>query len=91
MKLQLAKNRPPRASTRPIIQMYLSVLGERTICIWTMFDNSAAIPISSSKFIMERNLPIITHDVPLRINGAHGCPLSGAGEAFTHSLMHQYK
>jgi hypothetical protein len=41
--------------------------------------------------ITERNLPMITHDVPLRINGADGCPLSGAGEAFTHSLLLQYK
>jgi hypothetical protein len=56
-----------------------------------MFNTSAAIPIISSKFITERNLPMITHDVPLQINGAGGCPLSGAGEAFTHSLQLQYK
>jgi hypothetical protein len=56
-----------------------------------MFDTGAAIPIISSKFITEHNLPMITRDIPLRINGADGCPLSGAGEAFTHSLLLQYK
>jgi hypothetical protein len=56
-----------------------------------MFDTGAAIPIISSKFIAEYNLPIITRDRPLRINGADGCPLSGAGEAFTYSLLLQYK
>jgi hypothetical protein len=56
-----------------------------------MFDTGEAIPIISSKFITERNLPMITRDVPLRINGADGCPLSGAREAFTHSLLLQYK
>jgi hypothetical protein len=39
----------------------------------------------------EYNLPMITHDRLLRINGVDGCPLSGAGEAFTHSLLLQYK
>jgi hypothetical protein len=56
-----------------------------------MFDTGAAIPISSSEFIIECNLPIITCDIPLRINGANGCPLSGAREAFIHSLLLQYK
>jgi hypothetical protein len=56
-----------------------------------MFDTGTAIPIISSKFIMEYSLLIITHDRPLRINGADGCPLSGAGEAFTYSLLLQYK
>jgi hypothetical protein len=56
-----------------------------------MFDTGAAIPIISSKFISEYNLPIITHDIPLRINGANSHPLSGVGEAFTHSLLLQYK
>jgi hypothetical protein len=56
-----------------------------------MFDTGAAIPIISSKFIAEHNLPIITHDIPLRINWANGCPLSGVGEAFTHSLLLWYK
>jgi hypothetical protein len=87
MKLQLAKNTPPRAGTRPIVQMYLSVPGQKMFCVQTMFDTGAAIPIISSKFITERNLPMITCDVPLTINGADGCPLSGAGEAFTHSLL----
>jgi hypothetical protein len=90
-KLQLAKNSLPRAGARPIVQMYLSVPEQRMFCVRTMFDTGAAIPIISSKFIMECNLPMITRDVPLRINGADGCPLSGAGEAFTHSLLLQYK
>jgi hypothetical protein len=90
-KLQLAKNSPPRASARPIVQMYLSVPGQKMFCVRTMFDTGAAIPIISSKFITECNLPMITRDVPLRINGADGHPLSGAREAFTHSLLLQYK
>jgi hypothetical protein len=90
-KLQLAKNSPPRAGAQPIIQMYLSVPGQKMFCVRTMFDTGAAIPIISSKFITECNLPMITRDVPLRINGADGCPLSGAGEALTHSLLLQYK
>jgi hypothetical protein len=56
-----------------------------------MFDTGAAIPIISSKFIMEHNLPIITCNIPLRINKADSCPLSRVGEAFTHSLLLQYK
>jgi hypothetical protein len=56
-----------------------------------IFDTGVAIPIISSKFITEHNLPMITHNRPLRINGADGCPLSGVGEAFTHSLLLQYK
>jgi hypothetical protein len=91
MKLQLAKNSLPRAGTQPIVQMYLSVLGQKPFCVWMMFDTGAAIPIISSKFILEYNLPMITHEVPLKINGADRCPLSGAGEAFTHSLLLQYK
>jgi hypothetical protein len=90
-KLQLAKNSPPRAGARAIVQMYLSVLGQKKVCARTMFDTGAAIPIISSKFIAEHNLPMITHNRPLRINGADGCPLSGAGEAFTQSLLLRYK
>jgi hypothetical protein len=90
-KLQLAKNSPPRASAQPIVQMYLSVPGQKRFCARTIFDTGAAIPIISSKFIAEHNLPMITRDIPLRINEADGCPLSGAGEAFTHSLLLQYK
>jgi hypothetical protein len=71
--------------------MYLSVPGQKIFCIQTMFDTGAAIPVISSKFITERNLPMITCDIPLRINGANGRPLSGAGEAFMHSLLLQYK
>jgi hypothetical protein len=56
-----------------------------------MFDTSTAIPIISSKFIAEHSLPIITHNRLLRINGADSCLLSGAGEAFTHSLLLRYK
>jgi hypothetical protein len=56
-----------------------------------MFDTGVVIPIISSKFISEYNLPMITYDIPLRINGANGCPLSGAREAFTYSLLLQYK
>jgi hypothetical protein len=33
MKLQLAKNSLPRAGTQPIIQMYLSVPGQKRFCI----------------------------------------------------------
>jgi hypothetical protein len=71
--------------------MYLSVLGQKMFCAQTIFDTGTAIPIISSKFIAEHNLPMITHNIPLRINGADGHPLSGAGEAFTHSLLLQYK
>jgi hypothetical protein len=56
-----------------------------------MFDTGAAIPIINSKFIAEHNLPMITRDIPVRINGADDCPLSAVGEAFTHSLLLQYK
>jgi hypothetical protein len=56
-----------------------------------MFDTGVAIPIISSKFMAEYNLPMITCNIPLRINRADGCPLSGAGEAFIHSLLLQYK
>jgi hypothetical protein len=45
----------------------------------------------SSKFIAEHNLPMITCDRPLRINGADGCLLSGVGEAFTYFLLLWYK
>jgi hypothetical protein len=91
MKLQLTKNSLPQASTRLIAQMYLLVLGQKMFCIRTMFNTGTAIPIICSKFIMECNLPMITYEVPLRINGADSCPLSGAREAFMHSLILQYK
>jgi hypothetical protein len=71
--------------------MYLSVPGQKMFCIRMMFDTSAAIPIISSKFIIECNLLMITHNVPLRINGVDHCPLSGARQAFMHSLLLQYK
>jgi hypothetical protein len=71
--------------------MYLSVPGQKRFGARTMFDTGAAIPIISSRFMAEHNLPIMTRNIPLRINGADGCPLSGAGEAFTHSLLLQYK
>jgi hypothetical protein len=87
MKLQLVKNSPPQASTQLIIQMYLSVLWQKIFCIWMMFDTRVAIPIISSKFITEYNLLMITYDIPLRINGADSYLLSGAGEAFIHSLL----
>jgi hypothetical protein len=90
-KLQIAKNSPPRASAQPIVQMYISVPRQKRFCTWTMFDTSTAIPIISSKCIAEYNLWMITHDRLLRINGADGCPLSRAGEAFTHSLLLRYK
>jgi hypothetical protein len=32
-KLQLAKNSPPRASAQPIVQMYLSVPGQKVFCV----------------------------------------------------------
>jgi hypothetical protein len=67
------------------------VLGQKTFYAQTIFDTGAAIPIISSRFIAEYNLPMITCDRPLRINGADGCPLSGVGEAFTHSLLLRYK
>jgi hypothetical protein len=91
MKLQLVKNSLPQASARPIVQMYLSVLGQKKFCARTMFDTGTAAPIISSKFIAEHNLPIITRDIPLRINRANGRPLSAVGEAFTHSLLLRYK
>jgi hypothetical protein len=91
MKLQLVKNSPPRASTQLIIQMYPLVPGQRMFCIQMIFDTGTAIPIISSKFITEHNLPMISHKVPLRINGADGCLLTGAREAFMHSLILQYK
>jgi hypothetical protein len=56
-----------------------------------MFDTSTAIPIISSIVMVEYNLLMITHDISLRINGADSCPLLGAGEAFIHSLLLQYK
>jgi hypothetical protein len=56
-----------------------------------MFDTRAAIPIISSRFIKQHNLPTINQDTPLRINGADGYAIPGAGEVFTHSLMLQYK
>jgi hypothetical protein len=71
--------------------MYLSVPGQKIFVAQMMFDTGAAIPIISSKFIAEHNLPMITRDRLLRINRVDGCPLSGAGEAFTHSLLLQYK
>jgi hypothetical protein len=71
--------------------MYLSVLGQKRFHTQIMFNTGAAIPIISSRFIVEHNLPMITCNRPLRINGADGCPLSGAGEAFTHSLLLHYK
>jgi hypothetical protein len=87
MKLQLVKNSLPRAGTQLIIQMYLSVPGQKMFCIQMILDTGTAIPIISSKFIIEYNLPIITCNIPLRINRADGCPLSGAREAFMHSLL----
>jgi hypothetical protein len=90
-KLQLAENSPPWAGTWLIVEMYLSVTGQKKFSTQTMFDTGAAIPIISSKCIAEHNLPIITRDRPLRINGVDGCPLSRAGEAFTHSLLLWYK
>jgi hypothetical protein len=90
-KLQLAENSPPRAGTQPIVGIYLSVPGQKRFYAQMMFDTGAAIPIISSKSMAEYNLPMITHDRPLRINGADGCPLSRAGEAFTHSLLLRYK
>jgi hypothetical protein len=71
--------------------MYLSVLGQKRYCTQIMFDTGAAIPIISSKFMVEYNLPMITHDILLRINRADSCPLSRAGEAFTYSLLLWYK
>jgi hypothetical protein len=56
-----------------------------------MFDTRVAIPINSSTFIQQYNLPTINRDIPLRNNGANGCAMPGAGEAFTHSLMLEYK
>jgi hypothetical protein len=56
-----------------------------------IFDTGAAIPIISSKFMVEHNLPMITRDTLLRIDGVDSYPLSRAGEAFTHSLLLQYK
>jgi hypothetical protein len=91
MKLQLVENSPPWTGTRLIVGMYLLVPGQKKFYAQIMFDMGTAIPIISSKFMAEHNLPMITHDRPLRINGTDGCPLSGAGAAFTHSLLLHYK
>jgi hypothetical protein len=56
-----------------------------------MSDTGAAVPIISSIFIEQQSLPTINQDTPLRINGADGCAMPGAGEAFTHALMLEYK
>jgi hypothetical protein len=56
-----------------------------------MFDTRAAIPIISSIFIQQYSLPTINQDIPLRINGTDGCAMPGEGEAFTYSLMLEYK
>jgi hypothetical protein len=56
-----------------------------------MFDTGAAIPIISSRFIKQHRLPTINWDTPLRINGEDGYVMLGAGEAFTHCLMLEYK
>jgi hypothetical protein len=69
MKLQLAENSLPQASAQPIVQMYLSVPGQKKFCARMIFDTGAAIPIISSKFIAGHNLPMITCDRLLRING----------------------
>jgi hypothetical protein len=71
--------------------MYISVHGQWRFYARTMFDMGAAIPIISSTFIKQHNLPTINRDTPLRINGADGCAMTGAGEVFTHSLMLEYK
>jgi hypothetical protein len=90
-KLQLAENSLPRAGTQPIVRIYLLVPGQKKFYARMMFNTSTAIPIISSKFIAEYSLPIITCNRLLRINGVDGCPLSGAGEAFIHSLLLRYK
>jgi hypothetical protein len=71
--------------------MYISVPRQWRFYAWTMFYTRAAIPIISSTFIKQHNLPTINQDIPLRINGADGCAMPGAREAFTHSLMLEYK
>jgi hypothetical protein len=71
--------------------MNILVPGQWRFCAQTMFDTGAAIPIISSTFIKQHNLPTINRDIPLRINGTDGCAMPGAREAFTHSLMLEYK
>jgi hypothetical protein len=71
--------------------MYISVPGQKAFCAQTMFDTGAAVAIISSTFIEQHSLPTINRDTPLRINGADGCAMPGAREAFTHSLMLEYK
>jgi hypothetical protein len=56
-----------------------------------MFNTGAAIPVISSTFIKQPSLPTINQGIHLRINGANGCAMPVAGEAFTHSLMLKYK
>jgi hypothetical protein len=56
-----------------------------------MFDTRAAVPIISSTFIEQYSLPTINQDTPLRINSADGCAMPRAREAFTDSLMLEYK
>jgi hypothetical protein len=48
-------------------------------------------PIISSTFIQQYSLPTINQDIPLWINGADGCIMPGAGEAFTYTLMLEHK
>jgi hypothetical protein len=91
VKIQLAQGTPPRSGARPIVKMYIPVPGQWRFCARTMFNTRAAIPIISSTFIKQHNLPTINWDTPLRINGADSYAMPGAGEAFTNSLMLEYK
>jgi hypothetical protein len=71
--------------------MYIVVPGQKAFHAWTMFDTGPVVPIISSTFIEQHSLPTINQDTPLRINGADGCAMPGAGEVFTQSLMLEYK
>jgi hypothetical protein len=90
-KIQLVHNTLPWSAAWPIVIMYISVTGQKAFHTWTMFDTGSAVPIISSTFIRQHSLPTINRDTPLRINGTDGCAMPGAGEAFTHLLMLEYK
>jgi hypothetical protein len=71
--------------------MYILVPGQKAFHARTIFDTRAVVPIISSTFIKQHSLCTINWDTPLRINSADGCAMPGAREAFTHSLMLEYK
>jgi hypothetical protein len=90
-KMQLVHNTPARSGAWLIVIMYLSVPGQKAFHAQTIFDIGVAVPIISSTYIEQYSLLTINQDTPLRINGADGYAIPGAREAFTYSLMLEYK